>query len=118
MSTDDRLEVFMANLELHHLNQASRGMQERPITLEVSKAATLAMLHPNIEARVICKTLEDATDALLMLGGRICDDLRGKWSIKERSLELTNGSAVVVKFEPTSEALDALMAARVRKVPP
>jgi len=77
-------------------------MHEDAIVLEVSKAITVAAFHRDIEARVVCRNTEDFVDALLILGGKAGSDVHGVWSIVKKTLELPNGSAVVVKFEPAS----------------
>ena len=53
-----------------------------------------------MEARVVCRTIPDFVDALLILGGEAGRDVRGVWSITRGTLELPNGSVVVVKYEP------------------
>ena len=101
--------ALLARIDLLHLDATGRTMKDSPIVIAVAKALTLAQLHPDVEARVVCDTLADAVDALLILHGRVGQQCGGKWSILTKTLELPNGSAVVIELKlpgPDLRALD------------
>jgi hypothetical protein len=108
------VEEILAEFSLRQIDVAARVLFPKDLVLaETSKAITVAQLHPDIEARVVCKTIDDAVEAMLILEGNVCRDIGGTFSVSTRTLELPNGSAVVVKFEPTPGMLDALMDGRM-----
>lgn len=92
---DDAWNLTLAKWDLLALNNECSKLQEKPILLETAKAITLAESHKNIEARVICTDVNDAISSVLHL--MKCG--LGKWSMIKKTLELPNGSAVVVKLE-------------------
>ena len=100
------LNESLARLNLMRLNDQARGLPGPPILIEVSKAITLAELHRDIEARVVCTTVDDVVDAMLLLSTKLGSD-RGKWSFLTKTLEMPNGSAVVLILDlPELRALD------------
>jgi hypothetical protein len=96
MDVDLDLNVLMARVELRHLDLEASKVKQDPIVVEVSKAVTLALLHKEIEARVVCYSPQDFARALLLLAGRVSGDHNGKWDARKRTVEYPNGSAVVV----------------------
>ena len=95
------VEEILADMTLCQLDIMAERISGSPALLETSKAITAAQMHPDIEARVICKSVEDAVEALLILSGPTMKEFGGKFYISRRTLELPNGSAVVVKYEPS-----------------
>ena len=87
---------ILAKLDLIRLDeyaaQTCNGVP--PVAREVSKAMTVARLHPGVEAHVICDTMDDAVEAIFLLA----ENVRGKWDKEKLTLEFPNGSAVVVKM--------------------
>ena len=94
------LELILAEIDLNLMGVMARGRNEAPIVLETSKAITVAVSHPDIEARVVCRTVEDITDAALILHGPAATNHGGKWNKMGKCWEFPNGSAVVIKYEP------------------
>jgi hypothetical protein len=87
----------LAQGDLYELNRLVSGQPEEPILIEVAKAVTVALLHGEVEARVLCYQPSDFTKASLLLAGRLATDHQGSWNPATRTLELPNGSTVVVK---------------------
>jgi len=105
---DLELNVVMARGDLRSLDLEAYKLKEDPIVVEVAKAVTLALLHQEIEARVVCYSPQDFARALLLLAGRVCGDHHGKWDARKRTLEYPNGSAVVaVARQPASKKREA-----------
>jgi rhodanese-related sulfurtransferase len=100
---DEEATLQMARFDLMELDGATWSAKDllhaKPIDIEVSKALTVAQLHKDIEARVICDTVLDVYRAVKMLKQATLSNFDGKWDQETRTLELPNGSAVVVKFQ-------------------
>ena len=110
--TINREEVVprKVRLDLEELNaEALLLVNVKPIEVEVAKAVTLAQSHEDIEARVICTTVSDVYEAVKLVSGRACADLKGAWDRKTRTLELPNGSAVTAKFQVCASKHDKEM---------
>jgi hypothetical protein len=96
------LEVVLARLELAGLDVATRGLPDNPVVVSVCKAVTIAQLHSGVESRVLCKTKDEAVDVACLLIAH-AEKERGRWDMKNFTLELPNGSAVVMKWSPAGQ---------------
>jgi hypothetical protein len=99
------IHVLLAQLQLRELEPASRFYaKEERIVVEVAKAATVAMLTLDIEARVVCDSPSDFAKAQVMLSGTaFVKHVGGTWKAETSTLELPNGSAVVVVERPLAK---------------
>jgi hypothetical protein len=91
------IDELMAKIALRDMDAMTDGAELDPVRCEVAKAVTVAQQHPDIEARVVCETTEQAIQSISMLltfsrmegqrfdGQRLC-------------LELDNGSGVRVEM--------------------
>jgi hypothetical protein len=96
------MNMALTKVDLHYLNIEAADRNEEPILVEIAKAMTLALLHKEIEARVVCDTVADYAKAVLLFStGRLGKDHGGKWA--KDTLELPNGSAVVVILRVNSQ---------------
>jgi hypothetical protein len=93
------VNLILADMDLCSLDVAARGSKETPIVLEVSKAVTVAQLHRDIEARVVCHSISDGLNAVAILSGpKFLASVGGHWDKDALEMTLPNGSAVVVKL--------------------
>jgi hypothetical protein len=94
-------DELSANLTLLRLNNKARRESQwaPPVARETAKAMTVAQLHRDVEARVICNTIDEAAWVCALLCGETAKSIGGKWSMKDLTLELPNGSAVVVVLD-------------------
>lgn len=99
--------LFIAKAALASLDAAAsvfkEALPQNPLPVAVSKAVTVATLHANVEMRVLCDNVRDLNDAVVLLAGEHCKELKGVWDAKTRTLEFPNGSAVVVVFQPKAK---------------
>jgi hypothetical protein len=95
------LNTLMAMVSLSPLDAEAVAVQDDPVLVEVCKALTLAILHDNIEARVVCRNALEAVDACTMLIRRSGDKYfaGSQWDSVKLELVLSNGSAVSVKLK-------------------
>jgi hypothetical protein len=102
------LNVVMARGDLRSLDLEAYKIKEDPIVVEVAKAVTLALLHKEIEARVVCYSSDDFARATFLLSGRVTGDHAGKWDARTSTVEFPNGSAVVaVARQPACKKREA-----------
>lgn len=90
---DIRLEAIRDDLRF--LDKAAASAEESPLVKSVCKAMTLAKLHPDIEAHVVCRSVDEAlkvaaTLARLVRPGERVDP-------EKHTLEFPNGSAVKIE---------------------
>lgn len=86
-----------ARLDVAALNYTIAELRGDPTLLAACEALTIAAEHPGIEARIHCKTFEEAAIAMMIIYSyEIRKRERGKWNVEERGLEIPNGSIVVV----------------------
>ena len=93
MEDDEELNLTYANVVLGILDQAESSFPDG-LLKEMSKAVTVAQEASNVEARVVCKTPEEALAVRICLF-RKASLLGGKFDLDAGSLEFPNGSAVV-----------------------
>ena len=94
------MDELMAKIALRDLDAMTEGFECEPVLAEVSKAITVAQTHPDIEARVVCRTLDQAVDAVMALSGFATKEPGATFKPSDLSIELSNGSAVVVRMRP------------------
>ena len=85
-----------ARFMLADLDACAEEIPGPAICKEVAKALTLAKLHGDIEARVVCDNFIDASVACGLLYRASFMSAGGKWDATDQLLELPNGSAVRV----------------------
>lgn len=96
--SDDNL--IRADIELCKLD-AALGTG-RDLLVEITKAITIAQLHPNVESKVLCVDIVQLFEAHMVLTGKACKALGLHHNEKEHVYELSNGSAVSVSLKVPS----------------
>jgi hypothetical protein len=100
---DIDLNVILAASDLKILDALASDLSEDPVVREVSKAVTVAASHDHVEAVVTCFKPADFAKSQRLLSGKVCESENGKWDANTRTLELPNGSAVLVRARQLSQ---------------
>ena len=102
MITREDLRMVFVRGDLRYIDQRARSMEEDPVIIAVSKAITIAQLHPDVESRVTCKDMDEAEKVIGLLA-KIAGP-EDRVSDTDCALELANGSCVkvIVKGAPKS----------------
>jgi hypothetical protein len=98
MNFVEELRLAMVREDLQFMGKhAQTG--ESPIVVSIAKAVTAAQIHPDIEARIVCRDVMEAV-AVVELLARMSRGMTG-WFVnsERRTLEFTNGSGVRVDVE-------------------